>query len=124
MHRNILLMMLLLNTPALACTNCLVSDVQLGAGLASAGGLVILGRRRRLEGWVGAGIATGSFFLGTVLGVVSNLVLHFHYMLAPFLTVGVTLSAIAILGLRCPPLSPLPAEPGITPEPELTDPGP
>ncbi|MBS2037312.1 hypothetical protein JST97_20155 [bacterium] len=116
MLRNILLLSFLLNTPALACTNCLISDVQMGAGLATFGGMVILGRRRRLEGWAGAGIAAGAFGLGTVLGVMSNLVLHFHYMLAPFLTVGATLTAVAILGHRCPRLGQLPDEPGLTPE--------
>lgn len=114
--RNILLLSLLLSTPALACTNCLVRDVQMGAGLATFGGMVILGGRRRLEGWAGPEIAAGAFGLGTVLGVVSNLVLGFHYMLAPFLAVGATLTAIAVLGHRCPPHAQLPDEPGLTPE--------
>ena len=118
MLKNILLISLLLSTPALACTNCLVSKVQLGAGLATFGGMIILGGRRRLEGWAGPGIAAGAFFLGTLLGVMSNLVLHFHYMLAPFLTVGATLTAVAILGHRCPPLGQLPDEPGLTPTAE------
>lgn len=116
MSQKILFVILLLSAPALACTGCLVSQVQFSSGLSVVGGLLLLGRRRQLQGWRSFCFPLGAFVIGTVCGVASNLVFHFHYMLAPFITVGATLISVGILGQGCPSLNKVANDPGFSPE--------
>lgn len=107
---------LLLSTPAFACTNCLISHVQLSSGVATAGAVVLLGRYREVHGWKAVCLMLGPFLAGTILGVASNLVCHLHYSLAPFVGVGVAFTTAGILGYHCPSLGKTQGDPGFTPE--------